>query len=164
MLDRSTRVHIERELDQLYRLQDDYKELLQIRSEDGPELFGRTALSSVVQAFYQGVEGVFQTIAKRIDGEIPSTADWHQQLLRQMANETESRPPVITQQLLERLEPFLGFRHLARHTYPFLLNWIRMRHLVEEMGDVLRIFHEEIKIFLKNMEPPNNDDDDDDGS
>ena len=155
MWDRSTRTHIEREIKQLYRLTDDYKELLQIQSADGPELFDRTALSSVVQAFYQGIEGVFQTIAKRVDRDMPSSADWHRQLLKQMAQETSDRPSVITHGLVDRLEPFLGFRHLARHTYPFLLNWSRMRLLVEGIIPVLDDFRDEIEAFLQSIDTEN---------
>jgi hypothetical protein len=62
MLDRSTRAHIERELGQLDRLLTDYRDLLHSASDE-PGLVDRTALSSVVQSFYQGVESVFQLIA-----------------------------------------------------------------------------------------------------
>lgn len=92
MLDSSTRAHIERELERLNRLRDDYEDLLRTQPDDGPDLVGRTALSAVVQSFYQGLEGVFQTIAKRIDCEMPTSADWHRQLLRQMATDSDSRP------------------------------------------------------------------------
>lgn len=160
MLDRSTRALIERELQQLDRLRDEYRELLQIRSEDGPELFGRTALSSVLQAFYQGIEGVFQTIAKRIDAHMPSTVDWHRQLLRQMATVKEDRPAVISSGLAEQLRPFLGFRHLARHNYPFVLDWGMMRHLTEELDATFDLFRSEIVTFLEAIGPADDEQED----
>ena len=150
MLDRSTRAHIERELDQLDRLLTDYHDLLQAESEE-PGLIDRTALSSVVQSFYQGVESVFQLIAKRVDENMPGSADWHRQLLRQMATSTQTRPAVIGPAVLDRMESFLGFRHLARHTYPFLLNWSRMRHLVVELGPVLALFRQDVEHFISVM-------------
>lgn len=145
MLDKTIRAYIERELTQLDRLRHDYQELLLIRSDDGPELFERTALSAVVQSFYQGIEGVFQMIAKRIDEHMPSSADWHRQLLSQMTTATEVRPAVISDDLGQQLRPFLGFRHLARHNYPFVLDWHMMRELVEQMTPVLGLFQGEIR-------------------
>ncbi|MBT3346299.1 MAG: hypothetical protein HN712_04770 [Gemmatimonadetes bacterium] len=151
MLDRATSAHIERQLQQLARLETDYDELLRASTGEEPELVGRTALSAVVQSFYQGVEGIFQTIAKRVDGSMPSSADWHRRLLQQMAAGTDGRPEVISLDVLERLEPFLGFRHLARHTYPFLLDWARMRDLVREIAPLHTLLRRDLEKFIKTM-------------
>lgn len=67
MLDSRTRSHIERELTQLNRLLEDYAELLALAAGEEPGLIPRTALSTVLQSFYQGIESVLQTVAKRVD-------------------------------------------------------------------------------------------------
>ena len=81
----------------------------------------RTALGAVLQSFYSGVENIFQTTAKRIDQKMPVGESWHNELLQQMAQSVASRKPVISQATLERLRPYLGFRHVARHAYTFIL-------------------------------------------
>ena len=49
-----------------------------------------------LQSFYQGVESVFETVAKSIDRSVPSGEKWHKMLLDQMANEVSGiRPAVI---------------------------------------------------------------------
>lgn len=149
MLDSTTHAHIQRQMQQMNRLPTEYRSLLDSVPEDEPDLERRTTLSAVVQSFYQGVEGVFQTIAKRVDGSMPSSPEWHRQLLRQMAEPTERRPAVISADLRQRLTPYLAFRHLSRHTYPFLLNWSRMRGLVVDLGHVLEAFQSEIGRLLK---------------
>ena len=58
MLDSRTRAHLERELAQLSRLLADYGELLATSETGQPDLVARTALSSVIQSFYQGIESV----------------------------------------------------------------------------------------------------------
>jgi hypothetical protein len=138
MLDSTTRAHIQRQLQQLSRLPAEYRSLLDTVPDDEPDLVERTALSAVVQSFYQGAEGVFQTIAKRVDDSMPSSAEWHRHLLRQMAESTDKRPAVISPDLRDQLTPYLAFRHLSRHTYPFLLNWSRMRRLVSNLAEVLQ--------------------------
>jgi len=152
MLDSSTRAHIERQLEHLNRLSVEFGELTQDLPHDDPGLERRAALSTAVQAFYQGVEGIFELVAKRVDGRVPSSSDWHRRLLDQMAADGESRPSVISAELASRLDPYLGFRHLARHTYPFFLNWGRMRGLVEEMDAVLRSFQDQVQDFMSRME------------
>lgn len=148
MLDKRARAHLERELTQLSRLLEDYAELLATPEAEAPDLFARTALSSVVQSFYQGIESVLQTVAKRVDGHMPAGSDWHRKLLEQMVVGRDQRPALISPATLGRLEPFLGFRHLARHTYPFLLEWGRMCHLVREMVPAYEQFRAEVEAFL----------------
>ena len=79
MLDRRTRSHIERELEQIVRLMSDYSELLAVPDAQEPGLIDRTALGAVLQSFYNGVENIFQTVAKRVDQDMPAGADWHRQ-------------------------------------------------------------------------------------
>ena len=43
----------------------------------------------------------------------------------------------------------LGFRHLARHTYPFVLEWSRMRLLVQELALVTEQFSADVQTFLE---------------
>jgi hypothetical protein len=152
MLDERTRTHIERELTQLRRLLQDYAELLAISSSEEPELISRTALSTVLQSFYQGVESVFQTVAKRTDQHMPTGADWHRQLVNQMAKSSATRSPLISANTVERLEPYLGFRHLARHTYPFSLEWNRMCQLVQELASVSERFCSDVRKFIEHAE------------
>lgn len=152
MLDRRTRSYIERELEQIRRLMSDYRELLAVPDAQEPGLIERTALSTVLQSFYNGVENIFQTIAKRIDQDLPASADWHRQLWVQMARPRATRPPVITPAMADQLEPYLGFRHIARHTYSFALEWTRMRDLVGDLASVWERFRAEIQAFLDQQE------------
>ena len=76
------------------RLMADYSELLAVPDAQEPGLIDRTALGAVLQSFYNGVENIFQTVAKRVDQDMPAGADWHRQLWAQMARATAARPPL----------------------------------------------------------------------
>lgn len=158
MLDRRTRAHIERELDQLERLVRDYRAVLDIPEEGEPELIERTAVGAVLQSFYNGVENIFQTVAKRVDRDVPASADWHRKLLTQMARGTETRLPLISPLTVDRLEPYLGFRHLVRHAYSFTLEWSRMSGLVRELSSVWEQFRTDVRAFLDQQEEPQDQD------
>ena len=96
----------------------------------------RTALGSVLQSFYTGVEHIFQTIAKRVDLDMPTGEEWHRELLSRMVRSTERRDPVISEGTAELLKPYLGFRHVYRHAYSFRLEWVQMRNLVWDLSVV----------------------------
>jgi hypothetical protein len=157
MLDRQSRSLIERELGQIARLMRDYSELLTVSDDKEPELIARTALSAVLQSFYNGVESIFQIIAKRLDQDVPVGTDWHRRLLAQMAQATAVRPPLITSVTADHLEAYLGFRHLARHTYSFTLEWTRMAGLVRDLKSVWAEFHADIQAFLDRQEDSRSD-------
>ncbi|MDQ6666585.1 MAG: hypothetical protein M3Z23_19570 [Acidobacteriota bacterium] len=48
------------------------------------------------------------------DKKMPSSESWHRDLLTQMAAGSETRPPVITTDLVARLADLLALRHLFR--------------------------------------------------
>ena len=140
--------HIERELQQIENLFIAYHELLGKASTSELNLVELTALAGVLHSFYNGVENVFQTVAKRVDKQMPSGADWHRELLHQMACKTDDRLPIVSPETLDRLEPYLGFRHFVRHAYSFWLDWEKMEDLVLELGEVWTAFQQDIKMWL----------------
>ena len=70
--------------------------------------------------FYSGFERVFQQIGATVDGHIPTSHDWHRQLLRQMEKEVaDLRPPVLSPTTVQDIDEFLRFRHVVRNIYAF---------------------------------------------
>ena len=81
MLDDRTRVLVRRELQQIEKLLSEYDDLIESSRSIAPTLIEYTALGAVLQSFYNGVENIFQTIGKRVDGQIPAGESWHKDLL-----------------------------------------------------------------------------------
>ena len=62
-----------------------------------------------LHAFYSGLERIFEKLASTIDREVPTAANWHQELLTQMQTEIPTiRPAIISSQLKEALEDYRG--------------------------------------------------------
>jgi len=148
MLDDRALAHIERELQQIENLLRAYRTLLSKASINEPNLVELTALAGVLHSFYNGVENVFQTIAKRVDEQMPTGSNWHWELLHVMARKTDNRHPVVSPETIDRLEPYLGFRHFVRHAYSFRLDWTKMEGLVLELDEVWATFRQDIRIWL----------------
>lgn len=112
-----------------------------------PDLFDMTILGSVLHSFYNGLENVFEIIAKNIDGNVPKGNKSHQELLHQMASENSLRNEILNEELYLKLREYATFRHFYRHAYSFQLNWQKMKPLIEN----LHIVWNEVKINLENF-------------
>jgi hypothetical protein len=91
--------------------------------------------------FYGGLERVFAHIASSVDESVPSGADWHRELLRQMTVEIPGvRPQVLDGRVAGTVDEFLRFRHVVRHIYTFELDPERVERLADRLrptfGDV----------------------------
>ncbi len=112
-----------------------------------PDLFDMTILGSVLHSFYNGLENIFEIIAKNIDGIVPNGNKSHQELLHQMASENSKRNEILNEKLYLKLREYATFRHFYRHAYSFQLNWEKMSPLI----DNLQMVWNEVKLNLKNF-------------
>lgn len=130
----------------------EYAELLEQVQLKTPNLVEMTALSAILHSFYNGLENVFLLVAKGIDQKIPKGEEWHRQLLDQMIQTTSNRPPVITKELADEVDPYLSFRHFHRHAYSFLLRWSKMEELVLPVTKVWGQLKTQLLIFISSMD------------
>ena len=107
-----------------------------------------TILGSVLHSFYNGLENIFDIIAKNIDGSVPTGNKSHQELLHQMASENNMRDEIIDEQLYLKLREYATFRHFYRHAYSFQLNWEKMKPLVENMHTVWEKTKQSLENFI----------------
>jgi len=110
-----------------------------------------TAVASVLHSFYNGLENIFLAIAKGIDAEVPSGAQWHRGLLTKMTESATSRGPVLTVEMAHRLADYLGFRHFYRHSYSFYLEWEEVEKLVMSLEEVWEQAKGELQAFLDSL-------------
>ena len=66
---------------------------------------------------YDGVETIFERIARAVDRHVPNSEKWHNELLQQMGARRTERPPVISEETAAQLKDLLEFRHKVRKIY-----------------------------------------------
>lgn len=71
-----------------------------------------------------------------------------------MGKPTETRAPVVSDELQAELTEILGFRHFFRHAYPMRLDWDLIQPLVKKLAFVPKTFDREIRLFLDSVENP----------
>ncbi len=89
-----------------------------------------SGLALHLHSFYTGAERIFYDIARDIDGEVPTKANWHQQLLEQMSVEI---PAVLVEQTRLDLDEFRRFRHVVRSRYAYQLAPERVQALAVKL-------------------------------
>ena len=119
-------------IDQLFV---EYELIFEKIKMEKPDLFELTLLGNVLHSFYQGLENIFELIAKNIDDVLPTGSKSHKELLHQMASENEKRNEIISEKQYVKLLEYATFRHFFRHTYAFQLKWEKMESLVESISE-----------------------------
>jgi len=145
------RKQIDVERQQLDRLIDEHRALLERCVSHGPSTIEVSALATLLHSFYSGIENCLKRIAIEIDGSVPSGDAWHSQLLKNMASATNLRPQVLSEALFESLREYLAFRHFFRQAYSFHFDWVKMSHLVLKAERTLRLFEVEMDSFLDSI-------------
>lgn len=93
-----------------------------------------SGLALHLHSFYTGAERIFYDIARDIDGEVPTSFNWHQQLLEQMSVEIPGiRQPVLVEQTRLELDEFRKFRHVVRSRYAYQLDPERVQALAVKL-------------------------------
>lgn len=89
-----------------------------------------------LHGFYTGIEHIFEDIARTLEKSLPSGAEWHMDLLTQMAGEIEGiRPAVISGETRACLDEYRGLRHVVRNVYAFNLRSARLHELIAGLTD-----------------------------
>ncbi len=146
-MDNLIKEQIEFKINEIDRLFIEYDLIFEKIKIQKPDLFDMTILGSVLHSFYNGLENIFEIIAKNIDGVIPTGNKSHQELLHQMASENSKRDEVIDEKLYIKLREYATFRHFYRHAYSFQLNWEKMKPLIDNIFEVWN----EVKISLEKI-------------
>lgn len=146
---RTLRAEIESDLDDLNAVQTEVQATASQISSTGSSSRDKAALGAFLHSFYNGVENVLKRLAQEMDGGVPVGEGWHRALLRRMETPVEGvRPAVLDPNTVERLEPYLGFRHFFRHAYTFEIDWDKLRPLITDIEETLTSFHRDIDRFF----------------
>jgi len=110
-----------------------------------------------LHSFYSGLERIFELVATQVDGARPEGKNWHQILLKQMAEDIfEIRPAVISDTTRKGLDEYRGFRHVVRNVYAYKFDSGRVEKLVEGVLPLFSQLQAELLAFSDFLEMGNN--------
>ena len=106
-----------------------------------------------LHSFYSRIERIFELIAANVDDMLPEGENWHQTLLKQMAEEmTEVRPAVISDSVRVGFDEYRGFRHVVRNVYTYKFDPARIEKLTERAGPLFTRLLAELLAFADFLE------------
>ena len=101
-----------------------------------------------LHTFYTAMESCFEDVARTVDGGTPGGANWHQELLQQMAADMKGlRPRVIGRATKDCLDEYRAFRHLVRNIYTFNLKPDRLEALADDADDCFALCKKDMNQF-----------------
>ena len=105
-----------------------------------------------LQAFYTGIERVFERIIREFEEDLPSSAYWHQVLLNLAATEGRNqRPAIISQTTRNELDRYRGFRHVARNVYGFDLDGGQIALLMQHLRSTFESVKKDFSRFAEHL-------------
>lgn len=140
------------EISQLDELLKKYSGLIHKIRKEEPDLIEVTACASVLHSFYNGLENIFLCIVKRIDRNVPTGVRWHRELLEQIGKAILGKNRVLTNNTINLLIDYMGFRHFYRHSYSFSLEWEELEKLIVPIYDIWQQIKDELELFLDRLE------------
>jgi hypothetical protein len=118
------------------------------RRSDRQRTFFLDSVAINLHSFYNGVERIFELLARELDGGLPTGTAWHRDLLAQMSLEVEGvRPAVIRAETAASLDEYLRFRHLVRNLYTWNFEEAKLAQLIAGLDRVLTDLKTDLSTF-----------------
>jgi len=88
------------------------------RGRDFAAYKDQAALMHAMQMGHTSAESALRRIVLATDGQLPTSPEWHSDLLKLAVRPIPGdRPAIISEELEEALQETRGFRHIAMHVY-----------------------------------------------
>ncbi|MEA5536995.1 nucleotidyltransferase domain-containing protein [Crocosphaera sp. XPORK-15E] len=145
--------------DEMLAFEDNFTMLISLmdQAQTVPEAFVTPTLASYIVDVYTGCEHMSERVAVTLDGGLPTGQNWHEQLLRQMADPgNHNRPPLWQGSLLLELDEYPKFSHLVRHNYQVKLKAKSVLVLAKKLIETAPKVREAIKQFNQWLENQDN--------
>ena len=100
---------------------------------------------------YNGIENIFERIAREVDTVMLTGSQWHKNLLAQMTTQRPERGPVITEDTSLQLEHLLDFRHKVNNIYDRELNYELTEPHAKSIGELCERVSEDVNRFTQSL-------------
>jgi len=149
-LDRNLKIKIEHEISRIEKQITDAKPLLDLCKIKMPDFIEITATAQILHSFYNGVESVIILIFKSCGVALPNDIRWHKTLFEMTFGNNSKNIKIITDDIKNKMQDYLTYRHFIRHSYSSELNWKEMELLVKELEETWSVIKLNFEMFINN--------------
>ena len=123
-------------LDEIEAIQEVLKDLSSLKNNldlDKIDNTQKAAIGTFLMNFYVGVENIVKRISKEYYQTMPKGNSWHKELLNLPYTPPQGKDPIFSQNIVNRLNPYRGFRHLFVSGFGFKLRLELMTSLINNI-------------------------------
>jgi len=151
-LDEIVKLKIEHEISRIDKQLSDVSPLLDLcKIKEKPDIIEMTASAQVLHSFYNGVESIIVLFFKYINEKLPNDIKWHKTLFEMAFGSNSKNIKILQDDIKEKLEKYLYFRHFIRHSYSSELDWDLMGSLVKEIENIWQNIRNDFEVFIRNL-------------
>ena len=110
------------------------------------------AIALTLHSIYTGYEKILEILIKGVDGDLPSSIDFHTALIKRASYEIpEVRPRIISEETFHAFNILRGYRHRLRRIYMYLISPIKVLHLTDLAIKSYNLFQNDWLIFKNHL-------------
>ena len=113
--------------------------------------FIENTIATDLADIYNGIERIFERIAREVDTLMPTGSRWHKNLLAQMAEKRPERRPVISENTHRELGELLKFRHKVTNIYGRELRYEKTIPHAKSIGELFERVSEDMNKFTDSL-------------
>jgi len=148
-LDDAINRKIEHEIFRIDKLLNDVSPLLDLlKIIEQPDIIEITAAAQVLHSFYNGIESIIVLLFKYLNEKIPNDPRWHKALLEMAFGMNSKKLKILNENIKDKLDNYLSFRHFIRHSYSSELDWKIMGPLVKDIESIWQIIKMDFIKFI----------------
>ncbi len=107
----------------------------------------KAAIGTFLMNFYVGIENIIKRISKEYYQNMPKGESWHKELLDLSYNPPQGKRPIFDKIIVDRLNPYRGFRHLFVSGYGFKLRLELMTSLISNIEPLWIDIKKDVETF-----------------
>ncbi|PKN01977.1 MAG: hypothetical protein CVU77_03320 [Elusimicrobia bacterium HGW-Elusimicrobia-1] len=120
-------------LDQTLNALSDFKGKIVLKDANTDQ---KAVTGTYLMNFYTGVENIIKRVSKEYYQTLPKGASWHKELLDLSFDPPKNKIPIFTREIVNRLNPYRGFKHLFVSGYGFKLEMELMLSLINNVDNL----------------------------
>jgi hypothetical protein len=141
------RADVEDEMAAIDQALDDLRRLYAVTDKINADNQAKAAIGTFLMNFYVGVENVLKRICRGYYGHLPQGESWHREILEFAQTPPENKAAIFTKDIVDRLNPYRGFRHVFVSGYGFKLRLDLMASLCENADNLWRDIKQSLELF-----------------
>lgn len=139
------------EISSIEQVLEEIKNLKRDLSANNIDNVTKAAIGTFLMNYYTGVENIIKRISKEYYQTMPKGDSWHKELLDLSYNPPKDKIPIFSKDIVDRLNPYRGFRHFFISGYGFRIKLKLILSLINNIENIWKDVKQHIEKFEEKL-------------